>query len=66
MLEPLADNRARVTTQESIDGWLVERFYSSAELLNGNQLWLLRLKQASESLPPPKLMRRLGIVGVRN
>jgi hypothetical protein len=37
-----------VSTRESMDGWLLSRFYSSRELLESDRRWLARLKQAAE------------------
>jgi hypothetical protein len=48
-LSPLPDGRILVTTRESMDGWLITRFYSSRELLESDQRWLVRLKQAAEA-----------------
>jgi len=48
-LSPLPDGRTLVTTRESMDGWLISRLYSSRELLESDQRWLLHLKQAAES-----------------
>jgi hypothetical protein len=48
-LRPLADGRVLVETRESMDGWLVDRFYSSRELLESDKKWLEHLKKAAES-----------------
>jgi hypothetical protein len=48
-LSALPDGRILVKTRESMDGWLLSRFYSSQELLQSDQLWMARLKQAAES-----------------
>ena len=48
-LSPLPDGRVLVETRESMDGWLVERFYSSRELQESDKKWLEHLKKAAES-----------------
>jgi hypothetical protein len=48
-LSPLPDGRVLVETRESMDGWLVDRFYSSRELQESDKKWLERLKKAAES-----------------
>jgi hypothetical protein len=48
-LRPLPDGRVLVETRESMDGWLVDRFYSSRELLESDKKWLEHLKRAAES-----------------
>jgi len=48
-LSPLPDGRVLVETRESMDGWLVDRFYSSRELQDSDRKWLERLKKAAES-----------------
>jgi hypothetical protein len=48
-LSPLPDGRVLVETRESMDGWLVDRFYSSRELLEVDRQWLEHLKKAAES-----------------
>jgi uncharacterized protein YndB with AHSA1/START domain len=47
-LTPLPGGRTLVRTRESMDGWLISGFYSSRQLLETDQLWLARLKQAAE------------------
>ena len=48
-LTPLPDGRVLVETRESLDGWLIDRFYSSRELQESDTKWLEHLKQAAES-----------------
>jgi hypothetical protein len=48
-LRPLPDGRVLVETRESMDRWLVDRFYSSRELQDSDRKWLERLKIAAES-----------------
>jgi hypothetical protein len=48
-LRPLPDGGVLVETRESMDGWLVDRFYSSRELLESDKKWLEHLKKAAES-----------------
>ena len=48
-LSPLPDGRVLVETRESMDGWLVDRFYSSRELRESDKKWLEHLKTAAES-----------------
>lgn len=47
-LTTLPDGRTRVQTRESISGWPISMFYSSAELLDSHRQWLARLKTAAE------------------
>jgi uncharacterized protein YndB with AHSA1/START domain len=47
-LSPQPDGRVLVATHESMDGWLVDRFYSSRELQEADQKWLGYLKKAAE------------------
>ncbi len=47
-LTTLPDGRTRIQTRESISGWPISMFYSSAELLDSNRQWLARLKTAAE------------------
>jgi len=47
-LAPLPDGGTLVTTTESMNGWLITFFYSSAELLQSDQRWLNALKVAAE------------------
>jgi hypothetical protein len=46
--ERLPGNRTRVTTDESVSGFLVTFFYSSRDLQVADQFWLDRLKQEAE------------------
>ncbi len=48
-LSPLPDGRVLVKTRESMDGWLIDRFYSSRQLQESDQKWLEHLKKAAES-----------------
>jgi hypothetical protein len=48
-LSALPDGRILVKTRETMDGWLISRFYSSRELLESDQRWMARLKQAAET-----------------
>jgi uncharacterized protein YndB with AHSA1/START domain len=48
-LKLLPDGHTVVKTRESMDGLFISRFYSSQELLDSDQLWLTRLKQAAET-----------------
>jgi hypothetical protein len=48
-LSPLPDGRVLLETRESMDGWLVDRFYSSRELQENDKKWLEDLKKAAES-----------------
>jgi hypothetical protein len=47
-LERLPGDRTRVTTVESMSGFLVSFFYSSRDLQVSDQFWLDRLKQEAE------------------
>jgi uncharacterized protein YndB with AHSA1/START domain len=47
-LTVLSDDTVQVKTRESMDGWLISRIYSSPELLQSDQRWLAKLKQAAE------------------
>ena len=47
-LERMAGNRTRVTTKESMSGFLLVFLYSSRELQVSDQFWLDRLKQEAE------------------
>jgi hypothetical protein len=48
-LSPLPDGRVLVETRESMDGWLVDKFYSSRQLQESDKKWLEHLKKAAES-----------------
>jgi hypothetical protein len=48
-LQALPDGGTRVTTAESMDGFLIRYIYSSEKLLNSLQTWLKDLKSAAES-----------------
>ena len=48
-LSPQPDGRVLVETRESMDGWLVDRFYSSRELQETDTKWLEYLKKAAEA-----------------
>jgi hypothetical protein len=47
-LSLLPNDKVLVKTRESMDGWLISRIYSSPELLESDQRWLAKLKQAAE------------------
>lgn len=47
-LSAFPDDAVLVRTQESMAGWLIERMYSSADLVRSDQRWLAQLKQAAE------------------
>jgi uncharacterized protein YndB with AHSA1/START domain len=47
-LSRTADRETTVATDESMDGFLLTLFYSSKKLAASDQLWLERLKAASE------------------
>jgi uncharacterized protein YndB with AHSA1/START domain len=47
-LERLPGDRTRVSTDESMSGFLLTSFYSSRELQVSDQFWLDRLKQEAE------------------
>jgi len=47
-LQPLAENRTLVHVDESMDGVLLQAFYSSQKLKEGDQAWLDALKVAAE------------------
>ncbi len=47
-LTPLPNGATEVTINESMSGWFISFFYSSADLLQTNQRWLTALKVASE------------------
>lgn len=48
-LQPLPDGETKVTTAESMDGFLIRYIYSSDKLLISLQTWLKDLKSAAES-----------------
>ncbi len=47
-LTPTADGGTVVTTQESMTGWFISFFYSSADLRQADERWLQALKVAAE------------------
>lgn len=47
-LQRLADGQTLVTTNESMEGFMITVFYSSKKLEASDKLWLDRLKQAAE------------------
>jgi uncharacterized membrane protein len=47
-LERLPGNTTRVTTNESMSGFLLTRFYSSEELESSDRFWLDQLKHEAE------------------
>jgi hypothetical protein len=48
-LTPRPNGRVLVETRESMDGWLLDRFYTSRDLQKSDERWLRQLKQAAES-----------------
>ena len=47
-LEALPDGETRVKTSESMDGFMLKRFYSSKELADSLRVWLEALKHKAE------------------
>ena len=47
-LRRLADGRTEVTTEESMDGFMLRAFYSSEKLRQNHAAWLAKLKAAAE------------------
>ena len=47
-LEALPDGTTRVKTSESMDGFMLKRFYSSGELSDSLKVWLDALKKKAE------------------
>lgn len=47
-LEPLPNNQTRVSTNESMEGFMLSAFYSSKKLKESQEHWLASLKTAAE------------------